>query len=100
MREVMWPLGDEEGTFDYSGESQGVLISETPTEQELKDILLRKFKHTEIGFDQLREQTWSLPFIPKQYRAVLKLMEGNEVTIRRITSKKAGISGSDQIRFK
>jgi len=36
MKEVMWPLGDEEGTFDYSGESQGVLISETPTEQELK----------------------------------------------------------------
>src|SRR5258708_23799882 len=31
MKEVMWPLGDEEGTFDYSGESNGILISSTPT---------------------------------------------------------------------
>jgi three-Cys-motif partner protein len=100
MKEVMWPLGDEEGTFDYSGESQGVLISETPTDQELKNILIRKLKSKEISFDQLCEQTWDLPFIPKHYRAVLKLMEGKEVTIRRITSKQTGISGADQIRFK
>jgi hypothetical protein len=100
MKDVMWPLGDEEGTFDYSGESQGVLISETPTEQELKNILLRNFKSKEISFDQLCETTWDLPFIPKHYRAVLRAMEGNEVTIRRITSKKTGISGADQIRFR
>jgi three-Cys-motif partner protein len=30
MKEVMWPLGDEDGTFDFAGESQGVLISRTP----------------------------------------------------------------------
>lgn len=100
MKEVMWPLGDEEGTFKYSGESQGVLISETPTEQQLKDILLRTFKGKEISFDQLCEQTWDLPYIQKHFRAVLKKMEGNEVTIRRITSRKTGISGADQIRFK
>ncbi len=100
MKEVMWPLGDEEGTFDYSGESQGILISETPTEQELKNILLRKFKGREISFDELCEQTWDLPFIPKHYRAVLRAMEGNQVTIRRITSRKTGISGADRIRFK
>jgi three-Cys-motif partner protein len=100
MKEVMWPLGDEEGTFDYSGESQGILISEAPTEQELRNILLAKYKSTEIGFDELLEQTWELPFIPKRYRAVLKGMEGNEITIRRITSKKTGIGGADRIRFK
>jgi hypothetical protein len=100
MKEIMWPLGDEEGTFDYSGESQGVLISQTPTEQELKDILLRTFKKQELSFEKLCEQTWELPFIPKHYRAVLKAMEGNEVTIHRITSKKTGINGEDRIRFK
>jgi three-Cys-motif partner protein len=100
MKEVMWPLGDEEGTFDYSGESQGILISEAPTEQELKNILLRKFKGREISFDELCEQTWDLPFIPRLYRAVLRPMEGNEVTIRRITSIRTGISGADRIRFR
>jgi three-Cys-motif partner protein len=100
MKEVMWPLGDEEGTFNYSGESQGVLISETPSEKELRDILLRKFERKEISFEQLCEQTWDLPFVPKHYRAVLRPMEGNEITIRRITSKKTGINGSDRIRFK
>ena len=100
MKEVMWPLGDEEGTFDYSGESQGVLISETPTEQELRNILLLKFQGKDISFDELCERTWYLPFIPKHYRSVLRSMEGNEVTILRITSTKIGISGADRIRFK
>jgi hypothetical protein len=49
MKEVMWPLGDEEGTFDYSGESQGVLISSTPTIQELETILIAEFKGKEVG---------------------------------------------------
>ncbi|MHB8411440.1 MAG: three-Cys-motif partner protein TcmP [Candidatus Acidiferrales bacterium] len=100
MKEVMWPLGDEEGTFDYSGESQGVLISETPTEQELRNILLLKFQGKDISFDELCERTWYLPFIPKHYRSVLRSMEENEITILRITSTKTGISGADRIRFK
>ena len=61
MKEVMWPLGDEAGTFDYSGKSQGVLISATPTEQELRQILLRQFQGQELGFDELRERTWHCP---------------------------------------
>jgi three-Cys-motif partner protein len=100
MKEVMWPLGDEQGTFDYSGESQGILISETPTEQDLGNILLRMFKGKEISFEKLCEQSWDLPFIERHYRSVLKKMEGQEVTIQRITSKKTGISGADRIRFK
>jgi hypothetical protein len=100
MKEVMWPLGDEEGTFDYSGESQGILISETPTEGELKEILLSRFAGKEVSFDNLCEQTWELPFIEKYYRAVVKQMEGKEVTIRRITSKKTGIKGDDRILFR
>jgi hypothetical protein len=100
MKEVMWPLGDEEGTFNFSGEPQGFLISETPTEQELRNILLSKYSGKEISFDELCEQTWDLPFIPKHYRAVLKSMEGKEITILRITSRKTGISSADRIRFK
>ncbi len=99
MKEVMWPLGDEEGTFDYSGESQGVLISSTPTVDELESILLHEFKGHELGFDELREQTWMLPFVEKQYREVVKHLEGKSVTVRRITSKRTGISGRDRIRF-
>lgn len=32
--EVMWPLGDEEGMFDFSGEKHGVLFSSSPREKE------------------------------------------------------------------
>jgi three-Cys-motif partner protein len=100
MKEVMWPLGDEQGTFDYSGEPQGILISESPTEQDLRNTLLRMFKGREISFDELCEQSWDLPFITRHFRAVLKTMEGQEITIQRITSKKTGINGADRIRFK
>lgn len=100
MKEVMWPLGDEEGTFDYSGESQGVLISSTPTVQELESILLREFKGQELGFDEVREHTWMLPFVEKHYRAVLKHLEGKSITVHRITSRRTGISGLDRILFK
>jgi three-Cys-motif partner protein len=99
MKEVMWPLGDEEGTFAYSGGHQPLLISERPTEQELRDALLERFRAREITFDQLLEETWNFRFIPKQYRAVLRQMEGKEITITRITSAKTGIGGSDRIRF-
>jgi hypothetical protein len=99
MKEVMWPLGDEDGTFDFSGESQGVLISSTPTVQELERILLSQFKGTEVGFDELRERTWRLPFIEKHYREAVKRLDGKGVVIRRITSKRTGMKGQDRIRF-
>lgn len=99
MKEVMWPLGDEEGTFDYSGESQGVLISRTPAREELEFILLRDFKGREIAFDELREPTWMLPFVEKHYREVVRRLEGTKVSIKRITSRRTGIRGRDRIRF-
>ncbi len=99
MKEVMWGLGDEKGTFDFSGESQSVLISETPPEQELQDFLLREFKGKEMTFDELRERTWNLPFIEKNYRSVLKAREGKDIKILRVTSKQTGIKKLDRIRF-
>jgi len=43
MKEVMWPLGDEEGLFDFSGEKHGVLFSSSPREEELRAALLRSY---------------------------------------------------------
>jgi hypothetical protein len=101
MKEVMWPLGDEEGTFDYSGESQGILISQSPREQELKDILLRDFHGQELSFDKIRELTWNLPFIEKHYRSVLlDMAERGEATLTRVSSKKSGLKREDRIRFR
>lgn len=94
MKEVMWPLGDEEGTFDYSGESQGVLISQTPTVEELQDILMREFRGQQLSFDEVREQTWELPFSEKHYRAAIKALEGRGVSVTRIVSKKNGNRGA------
>ncbi len=100
MKEVMWPLGDEEGTYVFSGEPQSVLISSTPTVEELESILLREFKGKEVGFDELREQTWTLPFVEKHYREAIKRLEGNQAAVHRITSRHTGIRGEDRIRFK
>jgi hypothetical protein len=100
MKEVMWPLGDEDGTFDYSGESQGVLISSTPRVEELEDILLREFRGKELGFDELRGATWTLPFVEKLYREAIARMEGKKLDVFRITSKRTGIKGQDRIRFR
>lgn len=100
MKEVMWPLGDEDGTFDFSANAQGVLISKTPKEEELEQILLREFGGKSVAFDKIRDETWKLPFVETHYRSVLKRMERDgKVTVRRITSKKTGLSGRDLIRF-
>lgn len=100
MKEVMWPLGDEEGTFDYSGDSQGILISMSPKEEELTSVLLRQFAGRTIEFDELRKETWELPFVEKQYRSTLKALEGRTLEIKRITSKKTGLKGKDRLLFK
>lgn len=100
MKDVMWPLGDEEGTFDFSGNSQGVLISQTPQPDELKAILLRKFAGRQIAFDDILGKTWTLPFIAKHYRSVLQqLRSAGVVEITPVTSKEKGLAGRDLVRF-
>ncbi len=100
MKEVMWPLGDEDGTFDFAGESQGVLISRTPLIHELREILLREFAGKEQAFDDIREQTWKLPFVEKHYRQVIQdLRAEGIVMVTPISSKKSGLKGKDLIRF-
>jgi three-Cys-motif partner protein len=100
MKEIMWPLGDEAGTFSYSGNPQGSLISEAPTEADLRLELMQRFRKRETTFARLREETWELPFIERHYRSVVKSMEHqNEVTIVRVSSRKTGIGPADRIYF-
>ena len=101
MKEVMWPLGDEEGLFDFSGEKQGVLFSSSPREEELREALLREYVGKEVEFDQLREETWDLPFIEKHYRSVVKrLKKEGLVEITPVSSKTdRGLKKRDRVRF-
>ena len=100
MKEVMWPLGDEDGTFDFSGESQGVLISRTPREDELREVLLREFAGKQLAFDRIRELTWHLPFMEKHYREVIQELRSEGIAaVTPITSKKGGLRGRDLVRF-
>lgn len=100
MKEVMWPLGDEDGTFDFSGESQGVLISNSPQPQELRNILVREFGGSELSFDSIREHTWKLPFIEKHYRAVIQRLRSEGIAkVTPVTSKKSGLREKDLVRF-
>jgi three-Cys-motif partner protein len=100
MKEVMWPLGDEDGTFDFSGESQGILISRTPQATELRQILLRDFVGKKMAFDDIREQTWRLPFVEKHYREVIQeLRQRGIVSVTPISSKSSGLRKRDLVRF-
>jgi len=101
MKEVMWPLGDEEGLFDFSGEKHGVLFSSSPREDELRRVLMQEYAGKEIEFDQLREETWDLPFIEKHYRSVVKkLKEEGLVEITPVSSKTdRGLKKKDRVRF-
>jgi three-Cys-motif partner protein len=100
MKEVMWPLGDEDGTFDFSGESQGVLISRVPKHEELGEILLCEFKGRRIEFEKIREMTWKLPFVGKHYRAAIKQLRVEGLAkVTPVTSKKTGVKGRDLVEF-
>lgn len=100
MKEVMWPLGDEEGLYQYSGTLQQSLLPNTPQEEELRNSLLQEFAGKEMSFDGIREATWKWPFIEKHYRSVIKALEGDGlVRITRISSKKMGLKEEDRIHF-
>jgi three-Cys-motif partner protein len=99
MKEIMWPLGDEEGLFDYSGEKQGHLFSSSPREEELSGFLRQEYAGKEVGFDRLRELTWELPFIEKHYRSVIKHMKvKGEASVKAVTSRTArGLQADDKV---
>lgn len=103
MKEVMWKLGDEEGTFDYSATSQKTLFSSTPTVEQLIEYLKKNFVGTDefMDFLQLRIKTYQLPFLEKHYRKALKQLESDGlVEIERKASKRNGIKEGDFINFR
>lgn len=101
MKEIMWPLGDEEGLFDFGGEKHGVLFSSTPQENELRQVLTREYTGKQIEFDQLREETLELPFIEKHYRSVIRELEKESlVEVTPVSSKtNRGLKKKDLVRF-
>lgn len=102
MKEVMWHLGDEEGMFDYSGKRQSYIFSRTPQEAELRRYLLGTYGGKEVGFDELREQTWFLPFIAKHYRAVIQqLKKEGLASVKPVSSKTdKGLKERDRVTFR
>jgi len=101
MKEVMWALGDEEGIFDFSGEKHGTLFSGSPREEELREALLRAYSARQVEFDQLREETWDLPFLERHYRSVVKRMKKEGlVEITPVSSKTdRGLQKKDRVLF-
>lgn len=102
MKEVMWPLGDELGTFDYSGTHRGTLFSATPRVEELLKFLRENYSGSGriMEFFELRAETYYLPFLPKHYRKALRVLEEKgEVRIIRVKSKKTGIHDQDLVHF-
>jgi three-Cys-motif partner protein len=100
MKEVMWPLGDEEGTFEFAGDDRPRLISMSPSLEELRTLLHEKFGGQEATFDEIRTETWDAPFIEKQYRSLLQQMRANgEVAVTSVSSKRSGLKEMDKVRF-
>jgi len=63
-------------------------------------ILLREFPGEELAFDDIREQTWKLPFVEKHYREVIqKLRAEGIVTVTPVSSKRSGLRERDLVRF-
>lgn len=100
MRNVMWHLGDEEGTFAYSATGRQRLFSLRPGEEELKEALQDTFAGQSISFASIIEQTWYWPYLEKHYRKVLKEMESQGIIkIQRRESKRSGLKGKDLVIF-
>lgn len=101
MKEVMWPLADTEGLFEYGGRDSQQLTFFS-AEDNLKSRLVQSYLGKPIQFQKLVEETWDWPFIEKQYRSVLKSMhkEGS-VDLTPVSSKTtAGLKGQDVVHIK
>jgi hypothetical protein len=67
----------------------------------LKAILIETFQGRTLSFDGIREETWRLPFIEKQYREAIKgLRDAGKVEITPVTSKtEKGLTKGDRVKF-
>ena len=102
MKEVMWSLGDEMGTFDFSARPQKRLFPQTPQVDELIQYLQQHYVGSGrvLTFGELREETWELPFIRKHYRKAIRHLEGEgKVWIERVKSQRTGIRDKNKLHF-
>lgn len=100
MKEIMHPLGDEAGVFDYSGREQAALFERRPRDEDLEEFLVANHACKEIAYDTLREETWNQPFVDKQYRKVIKGLEKRGLAeIVRVSSKKSGLRRHDLVHI-
>ena len=101
IKEAMWGLGDEEGTYEYSGSGRIRMFPQTPSLDDLSDELVRQFRGHAVTFDEIREVTWNLPYLEKHYRTVIKQLATNGLASwTPVTSKTArGLSGKDLVQF-
>lgn len=66
----------------------------------LRNLLLSQFKGRELTYDEIEEETWDAPFVDKHYRTALKEMEDEGIiTVKRVSSKRRGLWGKDEISF-
>jgi three-Cys-motif partner protein len=100
MKDVMFKLGDLDGTFEYGGRDEQQLPLFTP-EHLLKERLTQKYIGQSVSFDGIIEETWDWPFSEKTYRTALKDMRtAGEVKVTPVTSKtSAGLQGQDLVEF-
>ena len=100
MKEVMWPLGDEEGTFDYSGKSQAFSFPRHHSQRScapfcsgtlpVSSLPLMAFADGHGLFHSSRSTT-GLCFRRCGHREPFRS--------RQVTSKGKGLSGRDLVRF-
>ena len=75
------------------------LLPDDPDLPELRHLLLKRFQGREVNFEDIEVEMLNSPYVARDYRDVLKSMDGKEVVISRIESKKAGLGGNDRIKF-
>ncbi|MGR3177772.1 MAG: three-Cys-motif partner protein TcmP [Candidatus Anammoxibacter sp.] len=109
MKSVMFHQNDE-GNFAYMGPIDSSMTKQNNLFDasdiwDVKGFLLDRFLNKIISFEMLLEELsidWKNepPFMESHIRDALKdLVKENKISINRITSKKTGISGNDEINF-
>ncbi len=105
MKTIMHGQGAA-GTFSYFGpeepafgKNQARLMSSEIGD--LKEVLMNKFKGTELSFEDIMEKTWETRYVEKDYRAAVKELKAEgRVRIRPVSSKtEEGLRDSDSITF-
>ncbi len=93
------------GPQDVAAKSQ-MRLFEVHSIDDLKDYLVKRFVGKAVSYDRIQQEVcvpWQTepPYVDKQFREALRLLEGEErVQVRRVTSRTSrGLSGADIVTF-